>query len=164
MFFCCEWSVLSGRGLCDELIIRPEEFYRLWCVVVCKLENIRMRSSWPALGHTELFWRHIFLRNVVCNSIAFSYGHWKARNIYSFALSLCYIPQQKNAHFSKIHWLTVCTISDTYINWHQCLFYLTSSCFRRALITDCKKLHDKVLSKEVPLLPNLLKSVPTFNI
>jgi len=26
--------VLSGRGLCDELITRPEESYRLWCVVV----------------------------------------------------------------------------------------------------------------------------------
>jgi len=26
--------VLSGRGLCDELIARPEESYRLWCVVV----------------------------------------------------------------------------------------------------------------------------------
>jgi len=31
--------VLSGRGLCDELIIRPEESYRLWCVVVCDLET-----------------------------------------------------------------------------------------------------------------------------
>jgi len=30
--------VLSGRGLCDELITRPEESYRLSCVVVCDLE------------------------------------------------------------------------------------------------------------------------------
>jgi len=29
--------VLSGRGLCDELITRPEESYRLWCVLVCDL-------------------------------------------------------------------------------------------------------------------------------
>ena len=37
--------VLSGRGLCDELITRPEESYRLWCVVVCDLENLKnMRS------------------------------------------------------------------------------------------------------------------------
>ena len=27
---CC---VLSGRGLCDELITRPEESYRMWCVL-----------------------------------------------------------------------------------------------------------------------------------
>jgi len=31
--------VLSGRGLCDELITRPEESYRLLCVVVCDLET-----------------------------------------------------------------------------------------------------------------------------
>ena len=35
----CECCVLSGRGLCDELITRPEDFYRLWCVVVCDIET-----------------------------------------------------------------------------------------------------------------------------
>jgi len=39
MVVCCECCVLSGRGLCDELITRPEESYRLWCVVVCDLET-----------------------------------------------------------------------------------------------------------------------------
>ena len=34
--------MLSGRGLCDELIIRPEESYRLCCVVVCDLETSRI--------------------------------------------------------------------------------------------------------------------------
>ena len=29
MFVCCEFCVLSGRGLCDKLITRPEESYRL---------------------------------------------------------------------------------------------------------------------------------------
>ena len=33
--------MLSGRGLCDELITRPEESCRLWCVVVCDLETSR---------------------------------------------------------------------------------------------------------------------------
>jgi len=42
IFVCCECRVLSGRGLCDELITRPEESYRLWCVVVCDLETSRM--------------------------------------------------------------------------------------------------------------------------
>ena len=32
-----EYFVLSGRGLCDELITRPEESYRMWCVDVCDL-------------------------------------------------------------------------------------------------------------------------------
>jgi len=31
MDVCCECCVLSGRGLCDELITRPEESFRLWC-------------------------------------------------------------------------------------------------------------------------------------
>ena len=39
MVVCFECRVLSGRGLCDELITRPEESYRLWCVVVCDLET-----------------------------------------------------------------------------------------------------------------------------
>ena len=47
---CCECCVLSGRGLCDELITRPEESYRLWCVVVCDLEISRMRWPWPTGG------------------------------------------------------------------------------------------------------------------
>jgi hypothetical protein len=33
---------LSGRGLCDELITRPEESYRLRWVVVCDLETSRI--------------------------------------------------------------------------------------------------------------------------
>ena len=41
IFVCCECRVLSGRGLCDELITRPEESYRLCCVVVCDLETSR---------------------------------------------------------------------------------------------------------------------------
>jgi len=37
---------LSGRGLCDELITRPEESYRLCCVVVCYLETSRMGAPY----------------------------------------------------------------------------------------------------------------------
>jgi hypothetical protein len=39
MSVCCECCVLSGRGLCDELIARPEESYRMWCVVEGYLET-----------------------------------------------------------------------------------------------------------------------------
>ena len=39
MSLCCECCALSGRGLCDEPIARPEESYRMWCVVVCDLET-----------------------------------------------------------------------------------------------------------------------------
>jgi len=45
MSVCCDCCVLSGRGLCDELITRPEESDRLWCVAVCYLETSSMRSQ-----------------------------------------------------------------------------------------------------------------------
>jgi len=38
--------VLSGGGLSDELITRPEESYRLWCVVVCDLETSRIGAPY----------------------------------------------------------------------------------------------------------------------
>ena len=45
----CLCCVLSGRGLCDGLITRPEEkSYRLWCIIVCDLETSRMRRPLPA--------------------------------------------------------------------------------------------------------------------
>ena len=74
MFVCCECCVLSGRGLCDELITRPEESYRLCWVIVCDLETSRMRRPWPALGCIAtvkkksqfFFWRHWGLpRNLI---------------------------------------------------------------------------------------------------
>jgi len=37
---------LSGTGLCDELITRPEESYRLCCVVVCDLETSRIGAPY----------------------------------------------------------------------------------------------------------------------
>ena len=45
MSVCCECRVLSGRGLCDELIPRPEESYRVWCVVVCDQETSKIRRA-----------------------------------------------------------------------------------------------------------------------
>ena len=38
--------MLSGRGLCDELITRPEESYRLCCAVVCDLETSRIGAPY----------------------------------------------------------------------------------------------------------------------
>ena len=38
--------MLSSRGLCDELITRPEESYRLRRVVVCDLETSRMGAPY----------------------------------------------------------------------------------------------------------------------
>jgi len=42
--------VLSGRGLCDGLIARPGESYRLWRVVLCDQETSYARRLKPARG------------------------------------------------------------------------------------------------------------------
>ena len=54
MFYCCECCVLSGRGLCDELITRPEESYRLFCVVVCDPDTSTMSRRWPVLERSAI--------------------------------------------------------------------------------------------------------------
>jgi len=51
-FFFCEYCVLSGRSVCDELIIRLEESQRLSAVVVCNLETSRVRRVWSALNRS----------------------------------------------------------------------------------------------------------------
>jgi hypothetical protein len=51
MDVCLLWVyVLSGRGVCDKLITRPEESYRLWYVVVCDLENLKNEEAMTRVG------------------------------------------------------------------------------------------------------------------
>jgi hypothetical protein len=50
MFVCRECCVLSGTGLCDGLITRPEESYQLWRFVVCDQETLKTRRLKPAAG------------------------------------------------------------------------------------------------------------------
>ena len=70
MSVCCECCVLSVRGLCDRLIISPEESYRMWCVAVCDLETSRMRRPWPALGCSALPKKKVMnnLKTVLCDT------------------------------------------------------------------------------------------------
>jgi len=46
IFICCECRVLSGRGLCNKLITRPEESHQLWCFIVCDLETSRIGAPY----------------------------------------------------------------------------------------------------------------------
>ena len=50
MSVCYGCCVLPCRGLCDELITRPEESYRLWCVAVCDLENLMNEEAMARVG------------------------------------------------------------------------------------------------------------------
>jgi hypothetical protein len=82
---------LSGRGLCDGLITRPEESYRLWCILVCDLEASRMRRPWSALvcysrekhSHSNAWVMHlpIYLKHVIrmffCNVVTVFSVEWE---------------------------------------------------------------------------------------
>jgi hypothetical protein len=50
MDVCYDCYVLSGRDLCDGLIIGLEESYRLWCVVVCDLETSKNEKAMVRVG------------------------------------------------------------------------------------------------------------------
>jgi len=51
MYVCCVFRV-SGTGLGKELISRPHDSYRLWCVAVSDVPTSRMRRLRPALSHS----------------------------------------------------------------------------------------------------------------
>jgi hypothetical protein len=50
MSVCCECCVLSGRRLCDKLITRPEESYRLWRVVCVISKNLVNEEAIARVG------------------------------------------------------------------------------------------------------------------
>jgi len=83
LLICCECCVLQGRGLCDELITRPEESYRLWCVVVCALETSWMRrildrtQRLTTVSRTPLDEEGCRAKNKTKNSIAYQKKYFR---------------------------------------------------------------------------------------
>ena len=83
---------MSGRCLCDELITRPEEPYRLWCVVVCDLEktNLVNEEAKANLGaivprkkiKRQNFYPQIFISFIrrQYDKICLVFTHHKSRN------------------------------------------------------------------------------------
>jgi hypothetical protein len=65
--------VLSGRGLCDGPIPRPEESYRLWCVSECdqaKINNLDTYCEWvEEVGTTKRITLPRELSNVSADTI-----------------------------------------------------------------------------------------------
>jgi hypothetical protein len=60
MLACFECCVLSGGGLCDELITRLEGSYRLWCVVVCDMRKSDPRwAAAPQRKKYGLIWAEL---------------------------------------------------------------------------------------------------------
>ena len=74
IFVCCECRVLSGRGLCDELITRPGECYRLCCVVACDLETSRMGAPYIYI------YIYIYIYDISCLRVKFTINSWKNTN------------------------------------------------------------------------------------
>jgi len=76
---------LSGRGLCDGLITRPEKSYRLWRVVVCDQEtsNEEAKARYGAVKNTTK--RGLTPRNMFRAHRA----HHQEREIVSLPLVLC---------------------------------------------------------------------------
>jgi hypothetical protein len=100
MFFCCECWVLSGRGLCDKLITRPEESYRLWNVVVCDPETSWMMGPWPTGGCRAK------IKNKEKKTTHITYNNFRVRSV------------MNRQRVLKTIWLTVRTFNlEMYIFW-----------------------------------------------
>jgi hypothetical protein len=142
MFVGCECRVMSGKGLCDELITRPEASYRLWCVVVCDLETSRMRP-WPALfrSATEKKYTHTHTHtHTVCpKSKCTDFFYVRTVNVYR---------RVGSPYLFQLDWMNQsCTTAVSV--W---------SCFITTLRWRCKKIWNKdTLSNFVWNLTNLLQ-------
>ena len=105
IFVCCECCVLSGRGLCDELITRPEESYRLWCVVVCELETSKMRRPWPALGRSVTLKKNsvimLYVRRLLCGYLRV-YVSWTLCDPNPCIIGICVWQYYQQMHTSII--------------------------------------------------------------
>jgi hypothetical protein len=96
MSVCYACCVLSGRGLCDKLITRTEEYYRLWWVVVCNLETSWMRPR-PTGGCSAM---------VECSVLFWTVWCWNRQtpiNIYDYLIhTVC--PLHVSATLVAILW------------------------------------------------------------
>jgi hypothetical protein len=50
MDVCRNCCVMSGRGLCDDPVTRPEKSYRMCCVVLCDLETSKKEEAMARFG------------------------------------------------------------------------------------------------------------------
>ena len=80
--------MLSGGGLCDELITRPEESYRLYCVIVCDLETSKMGAPYIYdISHLRVkfadLYEHrnglmMFCKSLCCQILGDPFGDFQA--------------------------------------------------------------------------------------
>jgi len=147
---------LSGRGLCDELITRPEESYRLCCVVVCDLETSRIGAPYiydirsPRVYNLTLIlltWRKWWAPNNANNEQMGFNSTFKGLNCRSYsAAHVCELP--KYYYFTgkccrphqwrgdKLCRRPCRTYIHTYIHTFSCHKTINFSLTKRGLFSD----------------------------
>jgi hypothetical protein len=106
--------VLSGRGLCDELITRPEEYYRLWCVVVCDLENLKNEEAMIHVGSQ----RHIKIES------PYAYESIANKSVTTFNATICLTKFSQQTYSARTMVSKPC-ILRTHMAKSGCLVSLT---------------------------------------
>ena len=145
IFVCCECRVFSGRGLCNELITRPEESYRLCCVVVCDLETSKIGAPYI---YIYIYIYDISSLRVKSSVFVTFYCFWEYRNIRIVGdHHLNMLPVRPSVHIQGQHkvlpWLiaiNVCNLGKTLCT--PCIIgqQLNSWCRQLILLTitaDC---------------------------
>jgi len=95
MDVCCGCCVLSGRGLCDELITRPEESCRLWCCVWSRnLVNGEALAPPQKKKRKEKRKKYIW-----------TFYYCNIKNFMLLLVGLCTVDSQKIASRRWIKWL-----------------------------------------------------------
>jgi hypothetical protein len=130
MHVCCECCVLSGRGLCDGLITRPEESYWMWRDIVCDQErNLKLeeaKACYRAVKNTAtmgcntrktnkqttLTWLQTKLKNVTFVASAVTWSKGKGR-------------LWKNV---KNVWLVISTVSKSLLQFIFPKFIIVLTC------------------------------------
>jgi hypothetical protein len=93
--------VLSGRGLCDGLITRPDESYRLGRVVVCDQEtskNEEAKARYRAVENTTTMGCNAKKNKQTDSTENFKGPHYKHRSPFSVDMRLT--DQQENEDLS----------------------------------------------------------------
>ena len=114
---CMSWvfCVLSGRSLCDELITRPGESYRLWCVVVCDLETKWLGGPDPLGGWGCCAKRKMQIRifNVPSNRGLGSLLFYQLENLPQLWLLLKLWVEEIDSFHTSVSWWVLRSASDS---------------------------------------------------
>jgi hypothetical protein len=124
MFVCCAHCVLSGTGLWDKLITRPEESYRLWRVVVCDNETSWYEETIDHAGLQSQRNKH----NIMSISVGSALVSPSRLHLYSLTYSIEHSPSWEADRFSareeipRIFWQ-----SKVHYHFHLSLFWARST-------------------------------------